>query len=585
MTAIINTKLGENRGKARIWLEGGKLAREGYLPGGQYDRTVADGKILIKPNAAGAYTVGRKNRKGKTIPIIDICRDDLAEIFDGVEMLRVLVTKGKIVIEAHHQHQRVRERVARLLDRVKTGEPLRVCSLFHGGGLLDKAVHSGLERVGVESKIGVAVELDSAYLESSLENNPELWDEKSIPIESPVQHVRLGHNTPQMDIVLAGIPCTGASRSGKTKNKLKHAEEHESAGALFFNFLNFVETINPAIVWVENVSEYANTASMAVIRSVLTSLGYDVQERILDGNEFGALERRQRLCAVGVSKGLEGVFDLDAVMPHVTKPAQIKDVIDWVPLDSDRWKAFDYLAEKELRDKAAGKGFVRQLLTGEEGHCGTIGRHYAKFRSTEPFLVHPAIPELSRLFTPAEHARLKGAPENVVDGLADTIAHQVLGQAIVYPAFEAVAMSLGRALRAKAGLRNDHLVEVWVDTLDPANDGCIGGDDIGQSLALLNCESGELKLVAGGRHAGWPMATSQYGVGVSNPRTGHGFGLSLVKPGDQPACPDTQEDLIKQHVRTHGESWVVELGDAEGSRLLSEMGFSARRSATMKTAA
>lgn len=34
MASIINTKLGENRGKARIWLEGGKLAREGYLPGG-----------------------------------------------------------------------------------------------------------------------------------------------------------------------------------------------------------------------------------------------------------------------------------------------------------------------------------------------------------------------------------------------------------------------------------------------------------------------------------------------------------------------------------------------------------------------
>lgn len=585
MTAIINTKLGENRGKARIWLEGGKLAREGYLPGGQYDRSVADGKIVIKPNATGAYTVGRKNRKGKEIPIIDICRDDLAELFDGVQMLRVLVTKGKIVIEAHHQHQRVQERVTRLLDRVKTGEPLRVCSLFHGGGLLDKAVHSGLDRVGVESKIGVAVELESAYLESSLENNPELWDEKSIPIESPIQHVRLGPNTPQMDIVLAGIPCTGASRSGRTKNKLKHAEDHESAGAMFFNFLNFVESINPAIVWIENVPEYANTASMAVIRSVLASLGYDVQERILDGNEFGALERRQRLCAVGVSKGLEGVFDLDAVMPHVTKPAQIKDVIDWVPLDSNRWKPFDYLADKELRDKAAGKGFARQLLTGVEDHCGTIGRHYAKFRSTEPFLVHPAIEELSRLFTPAEHARLKGAPENVVDGLADTIAHQVLGQAIIYPAFEAVAMSLGRALRAKAGLRNGHLIEVMVDTLDPANDGFIGGDDIGQSLALLDCETGMLRLVAGGRHAGWPMATSERGVGVINPVSGRGFGLSLVAPGEQPACHDTQEELIKQHVRTHGESWIVDLTDAEGSRLLGDIGFNVRRSTAMSAAA
>jgi len=31
MTIIVNTKLGENRGKKRIWLEGAKIAREGYL--------------------------------------------------------------------------------------------------------------------------------------------------------------------------------------------------------------------------------------------------------------------------------------------------------------------------------------------------------------------------------------------------------------------------------------------------------------------------------------------------------------------------------------------------------------------------
>lgn len=585
MASVINTKLGENRGKARIWLEGGKLAREGYLPGGQYDLSVADGKILIKPNATGTYTVSRKSRNGKLLPVIDICRDDLAELFDGVEMLRVLVTKGKIVIEAHHQHQRVQERVARLIDRVKTGEPLRVCSLFHGGGVLDKAIHSGLERVGVESKLGVAVELESVYLESSLENNPELWDEKSIPIESPIQLVRLGNNTPAYDVVCGGLPCVGASKSGKSKNKLKHAEEHEAAGAMFFNFLNFVETVNPAIVLIENVPEYADTASMAVIRSVLSSLGYDVQERIMDGNEFGALERRKRLCAIGLSKGLEEVFDLEAVMPHVTKPDQIKDVLDWVPLDSDRWKSFDYLAEKELRDKAAGKGFARQLLTGEEGHCGTIGRHYAKCRSTEPFLVHPANENLSRLFTPAEHARLKGVPEHIIDGLSETIAHQVLGQAVVYPVFEAVAMALGRAMRAKAGLSNDHLIEVMVETLDPDNDGFIGGEDLGESLALLDCQSGKLKLVAGGRHAGWQMATSDQPLPVSIPQKGSRFYLSLVKPGDEPGCDEQNADLIRQHVRTHGESWFVDLGDAEGSRLLGDMGLAVSQPVAMAAVA
>jgi len=447
MTTIINTKLAENRGKSRIWLEGGKLSRQGYEPGKTYDLQVTEGRLVIKPNDRGIYTVSRKTRNGKLIPVIDICRDDLAELFDGVKMLRVLVTQGKIVIEAHHQHKLIKERVERLVSRLVNNEPLRVCSLFHGGGVLDKAIHTGLEAAGVESKIGVAVELESAYLESSLENNPELWDEKSVVIESPIQSVDLSRKTPGMDIVVAGIPCTGASKAGRSKNKLAHAEEHEAAGAMFFNFLSFVEKVNPAVVIIENVPEYSNTASMAVIRSVLGSLGYNLQERILDGNEFGALERRQRLCAIGISEGLEGHFDIEAVMPYLKKPETLAEIMDEIPMNSDRWRSFDYLNEKEIRDKAAGKGFARQLLTPNDPCCGTIGRHYAKCRSTEPFFLHPQNPELSRLFSVAEHAKVKGIPEQVVDGLSDTIAHQVLGQAIVYPVFVAVAKALGISLR------------------------------------------------------------------------------------------------------------------------------------------
>src|SRR5699024_8649520 len=134
------------------------------------------------------------------------------------------------------------------------------------------------------------------YLDASLRNNPELWDEHSIVIESPVQDVDLRKRPPQTDLLIGGIPCTGASKSGRSKNKLTFAESHAAAGAMFFSFLEFAKAVNPAVILIENVPEYQNTASMEVIRSVLASLGYTVQERVLDGFEFGALERRQRLC-------------------------------------------------------------------------------------------------------------------------------------------------------------------------------------------------------------------------------------------------------------------------------------------------
>ena len=584
MTHIVNTKLGENRGNRRIWLEGAKLAREGYEPGRTYDLAMSKAKVVLTPSPNGKYVISKKTRNGKLIPVIDISRSELAELFDGVETLRVLVTKGRIVITAHHQQQRVTERVERLVSRLHEGEPLRVCSLFHGAGVLDSALHAGLERVGVESKIGVAVEIEMSYLDSSLANNPELWDDESIPIESPIQQVNLGRNPPQMDILIGGIPCTGASRSGRSKNKLEFAESHDAAGAMFFNFLSFVEVINPAIVLIENVSEYATTASMAVIRSVLGSLGYDLQERILDGNEFGALEARKRLCAVAVSKGLDGVFDLEAVKPHVTKPNQLSDVLETVPMDSDRWKSYDYLAAKEIRDKAAGKGFARQLLTGEKAYCGTIGRGYAKARSTEPFLVHPEDPALSRLLNPVEHARAKGVPERVIAGLSATTAHEILGQAVVYPAFEAVAMALGRALLDAAGIGHGRYQEIFIETVDPENDGFIGGDDMGEGLALLDLVTGQVRLVAEGRQAGWPILLWETGVTLWA-RDGEPRRVAPVKPGPEPALETNIHGRILEHVRKHGESYFVDVLSEPGQLLLADLNQPISRPHAMPVAA
>ncbi|SOS33008.1 hypothetical protein CFBP6411_01648 [Pseudomonas syringae group genomosp. 3] len=61
-----------------------------------------------------------------------------------------------------------------------------------------------------------------------------------------VRDVQRGTGTPVCDLVVAGIPCTGASRAGKAKNKLNSAEQHPSAGSLFIDFLDFVR-IRPAI--------------------------------------------------------------------------------------------------------------------------------------------------------------------------------------------------------------------------------------------------------------------------------------------------------------------------------------------------
>lgn len=444
MATIINTKLGEHRGRKRLWLEGQKLARENCLPGLRYSVQVIDKRVVLSIGETGSYVVSKRERNGVVSPIIDLAASALAELFDGVERLRVVVKAGRIVISEHHQSQRIRARVERVLKKLGNKQPLSVASVFSGAGVMDKAIHSGMAKCGVKSRLAVAVEIEGRYLDASLRNNPELWDSESIAINSPVQDVNLTGNTLESDLAIMGIPCTGASKAGRARGRLEYAESHDAAGALFYSALRFIEAVNPVLIVMENVTSYAQTSSMVVIRAVLASWGYDVQERVLGGAEFGALENRKRMCLVAVCKGLQEVFDIDTVESHEVKQDCLSEILEPIAEDSPLWKRYEYLSDKETRDLSKGSNFRRQLLTPDAKECGCIGRGYSKARSTEPFLKHPTINGLLRLLTPVEHARVKRIPESVIAGEPVSVAHQILGQSIVYSAFEAVGVALGR---------------------------------------------------------------------------------------------------------------------------------------------
>lgn len=454
MTTVINTTIGEAKGGvARLWLEGQKLVHAGVKVGAKYllRSNEASKRLELVPvsgetTEAGSFTVSKRERNGVVTPLLEVRTDLLKKFFEGCEKVRVAIRSGRIVVTALQIDLKIKERVERIKRKLTEKVALAKGSLYHGSGIIDKALHSGLLVAGVASFIQVGVELDSNYLDASLRNNPELWTEESIAINTDIRDLTLSGDVPQLDCVVAGIPCTGASRSGRAKNKIQNAEEHSSAGTLFIDFLDFVKASNPAICIIENVPEYLESVSMTVIRSVLTSLGYVLHETVFRGADFGVLEDRKRMVVVAITKGLGEGFTFPT--PTDVKPVKVGDILEEIPDDSPRWKSYEYLAAKEERDIAAGKGFKRQLVTADSTSVGTVGRGYFKGRSTEPFLQHPdpSKSELSRLFTATEHARLKGIPPSMVDGLSETTAHEVLGQSVVYPVFQAVGEALGMAL-------------------------------------------------------------------------------------------------------------------------------------------
>ena len=450
MASLINRTIGTNKGTPRIYLDDALLEQLNIEDHGQQcERVWLEDKLIIRLCENGKYKLSSKKKNGRQVPVLDIQTLKLSELFDESQKLRIAIKSGVIVIQAHVQEKRIKEREERFINSLNTGEALSFGSCFHGGGVMDRALHEGINDAGVTVDTSFVIEIDERYLNSSIKNNQYMFNNKTAFICSDVADVQL-NNIPQVSILAGGIPCTGASSAGKAKNKISLAEEHETAGACFFHFLSIVKACNPAICIIENVKNYLTTASFCVIKSVLGSLGYNLYTNVFNGHDYGSFEKRERMVCIAVSKGLDvSILDsFDSSMNRFKKkPALFSDILESVHNESELWKEVTYLKEKQTRDIANGKGFRMQILEHNAESCGVVGAGYAKARSTEPRVAHPINSELSRLFTPIEHARVKGIPEGLVDGLSATVAHQILGNSVIYPLFNAIGFTIANLLK------------------------------------------------------------------------------------------------------------------------------------------
>ena len=231
------------------------------------------------------------------------------------------------------------------------------------------------------------------------------------------------HLYSEVDVLSFSMPCAGFSKAGKSKHK-QTSENH--SGTALFGVINAIKASNPSVIISENVTEAMDSPIYQLLTSELRRTGYKVFEQILDQRHTASIENRARYWMVAVS---EGIAPESLELPQVIQDQPtIASILESEP--NEQWSANAYLHEKAERDLAAGKGFKRQLITGSETTCGTIGRYYAKKRSTEPFVVNSE--GLERLFTPIEHARVKSVPEHLIRGISKTTAHEILGQSVDY---------------------------------------------------------------------------------------------------------------------------------------------------------
>lgn len=461
--------MGQHRGHPRLWLEGRYLERAGFRAGCAYSVEVGPLRVVLRLVEAGDRTVSGKDSAAGRRPVIELNRASLLGELAGFDRVRVVVCDAEIHVMPLASEVKRRRRLQRTAARLREGSALQIGSLSHGGGVLSHALHQGLGDAGVAATLAFANEVRADLCMHAASVN-DCWHDETVGLVAPMQELAIDTwamaRLPECDVLEAGIPCSGASIAGRSKRGLVHPEAHPEVGHLVVPALALIAQCNPLLVLIENVVPYQSSASADILRNALRDLGYDVHEAVVDSAKFNALEQRKRFVLVAVTSGVE--FDLAELEQRHPAPQRLRlgDVLEAPELVADRWSEMAGLKRKEVRDKAEGKGFAMQVFGAESNRICTITKGYAKRRSTDAKIQNPDRPELLRQITAIEHARVKQVPERLIEGLSETIAHELLGQSVVYEPFRAIGRLIGDALgrwRQKLdGLADGAAITPWI---------------------------------------------------------------------------------------------------------------------------
>ena len=448
MKTYIVRKMQTHKGALRVYLDLIGMADAGFSPGQSYVRDISTDapRITLRAQESGTHVVSRKEQGSRTVPIIDINSTSALIGFEGMAAVRIIVQNNRIDILPLASETKRLARLERLRASLDNGV-VTTAGLSFGGGVLDHAAHAGLMDAGLQAELVVANEIDEGLLaHATLHNDTVTSGTVTIaaPIQEFVQDDWAMKQLPTCDLLALGLPCSGASQAGKSKRGLTIMEQHPEVGHLVASAIMVINRIQPSCLVLENVTQYADSASAHILRSHLRDSGYTVQETTLSAQEFGSLENRHRWFLVASTVGID--IDLTGLAPTLRQVHTLSEVLEPIGTDAADWRTFDYLKAKEVRDAAKGNSFAMQVVTPASTSVPVIRKGYAKGGSTDALLAHPTDPNLLRQLTVKEHAAIKGVPAHLVEGLSKTDGHAILGQGVDYATVRALFARIGKCL-------------------------------------------------------------------------------------------------------------------------------------------
>lgn len=168
------------------------------------------------------------------------------------------------------------------------------------------------------------------------------------------------NSIPDFDVLLGGFPCQSFSAAGK-----RHGF-NDTRGTLFFDILRILEAKKPSGFILENVAGLVTHdkekkddkigLTLAKILSNLQEIGYKLSWRVLDSQDFGVPQKRERVYILG---HLENKPNLDF---FTVKKSVLKDIMEQgLPTKKTLFTkkllelyGVEHLKGKSIKDKRGG---------------------------------------------------------------------------------------------------------------------------------------------------------------------------------------------------------------------------------------
>jgi|TARA_Y100000310_G_scaffold90528_3_gene87832 DNA (cytosine-5)-methyltransferase 1 len=141
--------------------------------------------------------------------------------------------------------------------------------------------------------------------------NTKLYEGNIRDINPLEMLTELGLKSGELDILDGSPPCSAFSTAGKREagwgKAKKYGNRVQVVDDLFFEYIRFVQKMQPKVFVAENVSGLIKGSAKGYFKEIfnlLITCGYNVKAKVINAKYYGVPQSRERLIFIGVRKDL-----------------------------------------------------------------------------------------------------------------------------------------------------------------------------------------------------------------------------------------------------------------------------------------